>query len=175
MDPISACRRKVFHNLWHHYFGLVPYAPLMLEAFQKRNDEWIEDHVAFRTLPGEHTGSHILQGVFEALGYVRKDDYHFEAKQLKAFWLCPPDIHGHTREASPKIFISELIPSRFSSEFQEIVRRLTSQVTASPLPRLRALRAKLANGDSAAASRLTRECVSLLSNYPSWSRPSLHD
>jgi hypothetical protein len=147
----------------------------MMEAFQKRQDEWIEDHVAFRTLPGEHTGSHVLQGVFEALGYTRKDDYHFEQKQLKAFWMCPPDIHGHTREASPKIFISELIPSRFSSEFQEIIRRLSSQVVASPLARINALKIKVLSGDTNAAEELVRECTSLLTTLPSWSRPSVRE
>jgi hypothetical protein len=175
VDRIAQCRREVFQKLWTHYFQLVPYAPQLVKVFEQRKDDWIEDHVAYRTLPGEHTGSHILQGVFEALGYTRKDDYFFEAKQLKAFWMCPPDIQGHTREASPKVFISELIPSRFSPEFQEVVRRVASQVVASPLRRINSLRERAKNGHEEASRALVRECASLLTTFPSWGRPSLKD
>src|SRR5690349_5814723 len=119
VELIKQCRKEVFKKLWDHYYTLVPIAPKLVKTFQDRGDEWLEDHVAYRTLPGEHTGSHILQGVFEALGYERKDDYHFEEKQLKAFWLSPVDTEGHTREVAPKIFVSELMPARFSPEFQE--------------------------------------------------------
>ncbi len=175
MDTIKQCRQEVFKELWNRYFHLVPFAPQLVQVFQTRQDEWIEDHVAYRTLPGEHTGSHILQGVFEALGYTRKDDYFFEAKQLKAFWMCPPDISAHSREASPKIFISELIPGNFSPEFQEVVRRMSSQVVASPLRHIQALTAKAKTGHVEAAKDLVQECVNLLSGSPPWSRPSLKD
>lgn len=175
MDLIAQSRQEVFAKLWTHYFSLVEFAPKLIEDFKKRGDEWIEDHVAYRTLPGEHTGAHILQGVFEALGYKRMDDYNFEEKQLAAFWMCPPDINGHSREASPKIFISELIPNKFPSDFQEIIRRFTSQVTVSPLPRIKALREKVKAGDRAAAAEFVAECAGLLSSLPPWNRPSLKD
>lgn len=175
VDLINHSRRDVFGKLWTHYFSLVPFAPKLIEDFKKRGDEWIEDHVAYRTLPGEHTGAHILQAVFEALGYKRMDDYNFEEKQLKAFWMCPPDIEAHSREASPKIFISELIPTKFTPEFQEIVRRYTSQVSASPLPRIKALREKLKTGDQEAAAEFVAECAGLLTALPAWNRPSLKD
>jgi len=146
-----------------------------MQTFKERGDEWVEDHVAYRTLPGEFTGWQILQAVFEALGYTRKDDYHFEAKQLRAFWLCPPDMQGHTREASPKIFVSELIPHRFSTEFQEVVRRLSAQVTASPLRRIQHLSELVKAGKHEACDQFIQECVALLTTRPSWSRPSLRD
>lgn len=175
MDYIKQCRQEVYKKLWDRYFQQVPFAPQLVEVFRQRQDEWIEDHVAYRTLPGAHTGAHILQGAFEALGYTRKDDYFFEAKQLKAFWMCPPDIEGHSREASPKVFISELIPGKFSPEFQEVVRRLSGQVLASPLRRIQDLAAKAKQGHSEAAGRLVEECVELLGSAPAWSRPSLKD
>ncbi|RYZ53410.1 MAG: DUF1338 domain-containing protein [Proteobacteria bacterium] len=175
MDLINQSRRDVFGKLWTHYFSLVPFAQKLVDDFKKRGDEWIEDHVAYRTLPGEHTGAHILQAVFETLGYKRMDDYNFEEKQLKAFWMCPPDIDAHSREASPKIFISELIPTKFSPEFQEIIRRHTSQVTTSPLPLLKELRDKLKKGDKEAAAQFVAETSALLSTLPAWSRPSLKD
>jgi hypothetical protein len=175
VDLIKQSRRDVFSKLWTHYFSLVPFAPKLVDDFKKRGDEWIEDHVAYRTLPGEHTGAHILQAVFEALGYKRMDDYNFEEKQLKAFWMCPPDIDAHSREASPKVFISELIPTKFSPEFQEIIRRYCSQVTASPLPLIKELREKAKNGDKEAAAQFVAETSAFLSSLPSWSRPSLKD
>ncbi|HYX31618.1 MAG TPA: DUF1338 domain-containing protein [Oligoflexus sp.] len=175
MELIDQCRREVFKRLWAHYSQLVPIVPKLNQAFKDRGEDWTEDHVAYRTLPGEFTGAHILQGVFEALGYSRKDDYFFEAKQLKAFWLCPPDVQGHTRDASPKIFVSELIPTKFSSDFQEVIRRLGSQVTASPLRRIQQLRDQVRGGNQLAIEQMTRECVTLLTTFPSWSRPSLRD
>jgi hypothetical protein len=175
VDLLNQSRRDVFGKLWTHYFSLVPIAPKLIDDFKKRGDEWIEDHVAYRTLPGEHTGAHILQGVFEALGYKRMDDYNFEEKQLKAFWMCPPDIDAHSREASPKIFISELMPNKFSAEFQEIIRRHSSQVTASPLPRIKALKEKVKAGDKEAAKEFAAECVGLLTSLPAWNRPSIKD
>ena len=175
MELINHCRREVFQRLWAHYSQLVPFVPKLIQTFKGRGEDWTEDHVAYRTLPGEFTGAHILQGVFEALGYTRKDDYFFDAKQLKAFWLCPPDVDGHTREASPKIFVSELIPAKFSADFQEVIRRLSAQVSASPLRRIHQLRDQVKGGNKEAAEQMTRECVALLTTYPSWSRPSRRD
>ncbi|MBC7662007.1 MAG: DUF1338 domain-containing protein [Chitinophagaceae bacterium] len=174
-DLIEKSRREVFGKLWSHYFTLVPFASKLVDDFKKRGDEWVEDHVAYRTLPGEHTGAHILQGVFEALGYKRKDDYHFEEKQLKAFWMCPPDIEAHSRDASPKIFVSELMPTRFSKEFQDIVQRYTAEVKASPLNLIQSLAQRAKSGDTDAAEQLTLECTALLSALPSWHRPTVKD
>ncbi len=174
-DLIGWSRREVFNRLWQHYNNLVPFGPKIMAAFAKRNDAWIEDHVAYRTLPGAHTGGHILEGLFKALGYVRKDDYFFEEKQLKAFWLCPPDVQAHTLDASPKIFISELIPDKFSSEFRGIVARLTQSVGASPLARIEGLSAKAKAGHKDAALALVKECVAFLTTLPPWPRPSFKE
>lgn len=168
-------RREVFARLWDHYNSLVPYGPKIMSALAKRGDVWIEDHVAYRTLPGPHTGAHVLEEIFKLLGYVRKDDYFFDAKQLKAFWMCPPDIKGHTLDASPKIFISELIPDKFSSDFQEVVSKLTTSVRTSPLYSIRKLSADTCMGDCYAAEQLVAECTKFLTSLPSWTRPSYKD
>ena len=175
MDHISQARRNVFSKLWSHYFTLVPFAPKLIQDFKAKGDEWIEDHVAYRTLPGEHTGAHVLQSIFESLGYKRMDDYFFEEKQLKAFWMCPPDINGHTRESSPKIFISELIPANFSPEFREIIRRHGSEVVASPAKLISELAERAKGGDQKARETLEQECASFLTLLPAWSRPSIKD
>lgn len=175
MELINSARRDVFKKLWAHYFKLVPFAPKLIDDFKKRGDEWIEDHVAYRTLPGEHTGAHVLQGIFEALGYKRMDDYFFDDKQLKAFWMCPPDTSAHSREASAKIFISELIPTKFSPEFQEIIRRYAQQVTASPLLKINKLAAETKSGSKQAQEALVAECAGYLTALPPWQRSSYKD
>ena len=107
MEAIDRCRGAVFKKLWTHYYDLVPYAPNIERKFREQGNAWIEDHVAYRTLPGENTGMHVLQEVFELLGYKREDDYKFEEKKLKAFWMSPSDTSGSSEKASAKIFISE--------------------------------------------------------------------
>lgn len=172
---LKTARTKIFEGLWDHYFKLVPWAPKMVEAFKKRNDDWIEDHVAYRTLPGNHTGAFVLQGIFEALGYTRQDNYSFVDKKLQAFWLAPPDVHGHSKEASPKIFISELELPSFSQPFQETLKRYTSQVRHSPLGTIQRLAQEIRQKDSQALPQLIQECVSYLTSPPAWSRPSFAD
>jgi hypothetical protein len=154
---------------------MVPYGPKIMQALSKRSDVWVEDHVAYRTLPGPHTGAHILEEIFKILGYTRKDDYYFDVKQLKAFWMCPPDIEGHTLDASPKIFISELIPDKFSTDFQCVIEKLTSSVRTSPLYQIRKLSEDACRGDCYAAEQLVTECVKLLTSLPSWPRPVIKD
>jgi hypothetical protein len=174
-DSVRPYRQQIFKGLWEHYFRLVPFASQMDAAFKLRGDHWLEDHVAFRTLPGPHTGSPILQGVFEALGYTRRDDYHFADKKLRAFWLAPPDIDGHTRDSSPKIFVSELEAQHFSPAFQKIVSHYTAQVVASPLSRIKSLSEQARGGSAEAGQKLVTECVKLLTSPPAWSRPTAAD
>ena len=40
--------------------------------------------------------------IFKALGYTRRDSYHFAQKKLDAYWYSPPS------EKLPRIFVSEL-------------------------------------------------------------------
>lgn len=172
---IDWVRKEIFSQLWQHYNQLVPYGPMIMAAMQSRGDVWIEDHVAYRTLPGANTGSHILERVFEILGYEHKDNYFFDSKQLKAFWMSPPDVHEHTSLASPKIFLSELIPDKFSPEFQSIISRLSLSVVESPLPRIEHLAASTLQGSCVDALELVKECVALFTSGPSWSRPTIKD
>ncbi len=172
MEKIAWCRKEVFKNLWSHYYQLVPYAPMIEQAFRDRGDSWIEDHVAFRTLPGEYTGKHILQQIFEILGYKRQDDYHFAEKKLDAFWMSPDDTAGASHQASPKIFISELIPSSFSDDFKSELKHITAQVSVSPIPFLKALEADVKHGKAGAGEQLIASISTILTQGPSWARPT---
>lgn len=174
-DPFHSVRKLVFQDLWNHYFQKVPFAKKMLDAFEVRKDSWVEDHVAYRTLPGTYTGSSQLQGLFEALGYTRKDDYRFEDKKLNAFWLAPPDIHGHSKESSPKIFISELEEKTFSPGFRAIINKYTRQAENSPLSKILDLSRQVRQGSKESEKQLVTECVAFLTSSPAWCRPTYAD
>lgn len=94
MDWQSELRRQLFNKLWKNYYEKVPYAPQIEKYLASKSEPWIEDHVAFRSLPGEHCGAHILEKLFSLFGYERKDDYHFEEKKLNAFWMAPKGAQG---------------------------------------------------------------------------------
>lgn len=175
LKSIDDCRQEIFRRLWKHYNIHVPFAAKIETALKARGDQWIEDHVAFRTLPGSHTGSHILQGIFELLGYKRMEDYHFAEKKLNAFWLCPPDTHSSCAKASPKVFVSELIASEFNPSFSAIIARYSAQVIASPVNYFKGLQKAFLSGDAAAGEQFVRAVTAFLSSRPPWSIPSRAD
>ena len=162
--------KEVFENLWTHYADRVSDAKTIELALKTRKDAWVEDHVAFRTFPGAHTGAHVLQKMFELLGFKRCDDYFFEDKQLKAFWMEPPhNDKTLCHEAAPKIFISELILDKFSSDFQNIIKTHAAQVKSNPLPLLK----KLLNENNSA--EFVTEFSTYLTQKPAWARPVFSD
>lgn len=180
MKALDRCRDRIFKELWRHYYAELPFASSIEKGLEARGDQWVEDHVAFRCLPGRHTGAHVLRGIFEAIGYLKQDDYHFEDKQLDAFWLAPSDTHGRSEEASPKVFVSELIASKFPKEVQELLARYTETVQHSPLDRVTQISEEMtALGEKADTASLEDELVSLVSGFltqlPPWARPTLGD
>ena len=169
--PTAATR--VFKSLWAHYRTLVADARAIEDALRAQGETWSEDHVAFRTLPGPHCGAHVLQGLFEALGFTRKDSLYFEDKQLQAFWMCPPVLQGAScQSVLPKVFISELILDKFSPEFQKIVEFYSSQVLASSLQKMQKDAAAATQSNTEAAARLQSEAVAFLTQGPAWARPT---
>ena len=124
-NALHSKQQKVISRLWKQYRGKVADAQTIQQTISDMKDNWIEDHIAFRSIPGEKTGAHVLQAAFESIGYERMDDYFFEEKQLKAFWMAPigADEAEESDVVSPKVFISEIITEKFSSEFQNILDR----------------------------------------------------
>lgn len=176
MDVLQSVAKNVFEKLWKNYTDLVVDARSIEQSLRSKGDVWNEDHVAFRTLPGEHTGMHVLQKVFESLGYKRRDDYFFEDKQLDAFWMEPPCTEGSTCAAvTPKVFISELILKKFSDPFQAVVRNAVDQVKTSPISKIESLSQRAKKGDTIAAKELEAECVAFLSQGAPWSRPTVDE
>jgi hypothetical protein len=176
MSLWNGVRKEFFQRLWNDYENKVPDAALVEDSLREQGEVWIEDHVAFRALPGEHTGAHVLQEIFSILGYSRRDSYHFDEKCLNAFWMEPPvEARNGTSETIPKIFISELEIAKFSPSFQKIVNCYVADVVQSPLAQLKSLSEKVKADDKQAA----HEMGALLSSYflkgASWKRPSYSD
>ena len=161
--------KSIFRNLWTHYTSLVSSAKTIELALKKRGDLWVEDHVAFRTLPGKYTGSHVLQEMFEMIGYVRRDDYFFADKQLNAFWMEPRHVEeAKCEDVAPKIFISEIILDTFSQEFQNIISQHVAQVKTNPLTSMR----ELFISDK---ELFIEEFSNYLIKGPPWARPVFSD
>lgn len=174
MDLIETAAHSVFDRLWKNYTDLVVDARVIEQSLLSKGDVWNEDHVAFRTFPGPNTGMHVLRKIFESLGYQKRDDYYFEDKKLKAFWMEPPNTKGNTCAAvAPKIFVSELCLEDFSKPFQDVVTAAVAQVQQSPADRITILSERAKNGDELAVAQLTEDCVAFLSGGAPWSRPLL--
>ena len=173
MKNTDDIRKAVLKNLWHDYYTKVPFASIVEDDLVGRNEVWIEDHIAFRTLPGPNTGSHILRRLFEMLGYKKEDDYRFDAKSLDAFWMSPADAHRHSKDASPKIFISELDLSGFDEKLTGVVEKYTTQVTFNPVPELENLFSKFHAGDTQTAGRIVSIFTDYFTDKTPWPLPSL--
>jgi hypothetical protein len=114
---------EVFDILWKDYTLQNPSAQAIHDLFTKENEQVINDHIAFRTFDDARMNIKVLSKKFIKLGYEQKKEYKFEAKHLNAIHLEHPTI-----ENAPRVFISELILSEFSEEFQKIVKRRINSV-----------------------------------------------
>lgn len=160
---------RIFKRLWQDYRSKVPQVTLIEDALRAAGETWSEDHVAFRTLPGANTGAAVLQQLFELLGYVRMDSYHFEEKQLSAFWMEPPlAMQLKCDQCPPKIFVSELIIQKFSAPLQKVIQKYTCQIDASIIEDC--LKLKKSN-TAVNIQKLEDTFVSFLSHGPLWARP----
>lgn len=170
-EMIMQAAENVIKALWEFYRGRVPQARELENALRARGDTWIEDHIAFRTFPGEHVGAHVVAGIFEALGYERRDDYDFKEKKLSAFWLEPPMAAGMPHEqVLPKVFVSELRLDECTPSLRRIIESYLREVTSSPLPQIEAL----ARRPEAAAELVSLATQYLTAGAP-WRRPLLAD
>lgn len=110
----------LFDVLWNDYRNRVSYVRDYEQVIAHAGATFVNDHIAFRTLAGQHplTGIAMLSRIFEALGYVPAGCYHFPDKHLNA-------IHyQHPHAEFPKLFISELKLWEMPSDIGEPLERL---------------------------------------------------
>ncbi|BDD09734.1 DUF1338 domain-containing protein [Fulvitalea axinellae] len=113
---------QLLDKLWSDYITLNPHALEIHNIFVERDEDVINDHIAFRTFNHPSVCVDVLAKPFLASGYVESGNYDFPSKKLNAKHFEHPD------KTKPKIFISELRLEDFDAELNEIVNRMLSQV-----------------------------------------------
>jgi len=115
-------QQEIFHRLWKDYTHHNPSAQAIHDLFTKEGEQVINDHVAFRTFDDRRINIQVLAKKFIKAGYQYVGEYKFEDKHLNAVHL-----EHLSKGNAPRVFISELILSEFSEEFQKIIKsRLNS-------------------------------------------------
>lgn len=122
----------VLNDLFAHYQKHVSDVNKITTALIKTGvieseGEIVNDHIAFRTLGIKHLGIASFEKIFLALGYTKKDYFHFEGKKLDAYWYAPQNpLH-------PRIFVSELRVDDLGKEAQDIIYKYTAKITKDPV------------------------------------------
>lgn len=116
-------QKEIFQRLWKEYTDQNPSAQRIHDLFTKENEIVENDHVAFRTFDDPRMNIQILSKKFLKAGYKFVGEYKFEDKHLNAVHLEHPD-----EENAPRVFISELILSEFSEDFQKTVKKRLNSV-----------------------------------------------
>ncbi|TCC93069.1 DUF1338 domain-containing protein [Pedobacter hiemivivus] len=119
-----------------------------------RQQDIVNDHIAFRTLGVRHLGIASFEKIFLHQGYKKMDYYHFEGKKLNAYWYAPPSPEY------PRIFMSELIVNDLSEKAQEIIHNYTRNIHQDPVDAL-----DLDNGQE----------IGEFFHQPLWTLPSIED
>lgn len=125
----------VLSGLMRRYTERVPDVAQILTAMQQNKligspDEIENDHIAFRTLGVPHLGIASFEKIFKALGYTRRDHYHFAGKKLDAYWYSPPS------EKLPRIFVSELRVADLNESARAIITSYTDAIQSDPVDAL---------------------------------------
>ncbi len=126
-NPLS----ELLNGLFKSYAQNVPDVGRITQALISRGiiskqEDIVNDHIAFRTLGVPHLGIASLESIFLHFGYTKKDAYRFNEKKLNAYWYAPP------APQYPRIFISELCVEELSSAAQQIIYRYTQEVQKDP-------------------------------------------
>ncbi len=114
--------QELLDFFWRDYSAITPAAAEIYSLLAERGENYVNDHVAFRTFNLDPIGVESLGATFLGLGYRESGEYHFEAKKLRAKSYAPPGAE------LPHVFISELLVEQCSPALAEIARGLAAQV-----------------------------------------------
>lgn len=114
----------VLENMWQDYLLLNPEAQRVVDTLLAEGETVVNDHIALRTFDVGAVALEECAKPFLEMGYEAKDEYFFDAKKLRA-----KHYEYAADPSKPKIFISELLVSEFSTEFQTLVDSLVSCVS----------------------------------------------
>jgi hypothetical protein len=105
----------IFNRLWVDYVARNPSVQKIVDLFERQGEILVNDHIAFRTLDYEAINIDVLARPFLQHGYVARGEYVFTEKNLFARHFEIPGNPG-----APRVFISQLILSKFSERLQHI-------------------------------------------------------
>lgn len=114
---------NLFDKMWQDYIAMTPQASKIVKLFEGRGEKVINDHIALRTLNHPKLTIDKIAAPFVKAGYKEGGEYHFEQKKLFAKHF------EHDDESLPKIFISELLIEKFSKDFQDILNRISHDIS----------------------------------------------
>ena len=113
---------NLLDKMWKDYIVLNKSAQKIVDLFEQKGNEVVNDHIALRTFNHPKLSVDVIAKPFLEAGYFENGTYDFEEKKLKA-------KHYEHKDANlPKIFISELMLEEFSDELNELVNSLIEQV-----------------------------------------------
>ncbi len=116
--------KEIFQLLWNDYVKISPSAKRILELFALEGETVENDHVAFRTFDKEACSMDKLSRFFIENGYKQIGSYNFEEKKLFA-----KHFEHASDPSAPRVFISELLTSHFSSFLQETVDSCVARIS----------------------------------------------
>ena len=118
---------QLFDKLWFDYSTMNKQAGIIHFELEKRGEQIVNDHVAFRTFNSKKVSIDKLARHFIKLGYHEASGkgYHFKDKKLFAKHF------QHDEPNRPKIFISELIVEDFPAKLQSTIQNLIDQIPES--------------------------------------------
>lgn len=119
---------QLFEKLWQQYTIESPQALEIYNKFVKAGEIVVNDHIAFRTFDDPRINVEQLAQHFENLDYKVKDEYTFETKCLRA-----KHFEHKNDPLQPKVFISELTTTKFSSYLQDKVCECVDRIPANLL------------------------------------------
>jgi len=110
---------QIFPRLWEEHSALNPSVNKVFNLFTSEGEKVENDHIAFRTFSDPRINIEVMARIFEAIGYVAKEEYQFEQKKLRAI-----HYENHRIKEAPKIFISELKLNECSPFLQKTIKQL---------------------------------------------------
>ena len=126
---------RFLNGIFQPYLERVPDVKKITQALIDKKvidkqEDILNDHIAFRTLKVPYLGIKSLEKVFLHYNYTKKDSYYFKEKKLDAYWYAPPSL------SYPRVFISELRVKDLSIKAQKIIKKYTHSITSDPLDAL---------------------------------------
>lgn len=120
--------QNLLDNLWAQYVKESPASLEIYNLFTQAGEHVANDHIALRTFDDARINVQHLGKFFEDLGYEARGEYHFEVKKLYA-----KHYEHKSDQSQPKIFISELLTTKFSPFLQNVVKSFVDSISLSQL------------------------------------------